>query len=459
MNALFALVERRPYATLNTLFGVCVVVFLVAIPLPRVDNALLGNDGVQYYHYTRSLVIDGDLDFSNEYQHFHDVNGLAAAPPVTAAGRPPNHHSIGVGLLWIPFFLVAHALAKLCGLPSAGYTYLYQAAVCLGSMTYVLLGMVLVYRLCREHADAASAVVAVVVMWFASNVVYYMVAEPSMSHSLSFAAVSALLAWWRLYPDRTALRYWIGLGVLGAIAALVRPQDGMFLLLPVIEWLLDGARIVRGRHWRDASRHALRGGLMGAACAAVFCIQLWAWWAVFGAIANSGYFYEGKTVLPHLRHPKIGPVLFSLHHGLFAWHPVYLIGAVGLYGVVRADRRYGLLLALGFAIQVLIVASWTVWSQDDAFGGRVLVCTAPVLTIGLAQVVERVRQRTPRAVVIGGLALIVWNAAFMAQYRFGFIPKDRTITVHQFLTEKLTLPIDAWRRWQHVPGSQPGPEL
>ena len=39
-----------------------------------------------------------------------------------------------------------------------------------------------------------------VMIWFAGNVIYYMVAEPSMSHMASLCAVTTLLAWWRLSP-------------------------------------------------------------------------------------------------------------------------------------------------------------------------------------------------------------------------------------------------------------------
>ena len=440
---LFTRLARRPIGTLTTLFAVCVITFLLTIPLPRVDNLLIGSDGVLYYLYARSLVIDGDLDFRNEYVHFY---GAGHVPADTPAGRPPNKMSIGLGLVWIPFFLAAHALSVLLGLPTDGYSYVYQAAVCLGSMAYGFIGLLLTYRLCREYADAVSALVSVVLLWFAGNVVYYMVVEPSMSHMASLGAVSALLAWWRLDPQRTTLRHWFVCGALGGLAALIRAQDGLLLVLPAVQWITEAVTLTRGAEWRAFRVHVAAGAAMALAAALVFAIQLWAWFVVFGSIAHSGYFYRGRDGFDWW-HPHIVQTLFSPFHGLFAWHPMYLVGAVGLWWVGRVDRRYAWLLALGCALQVYVVAAWTVWWQGDAFGGRMLISCVPLFAVGLAQVVDRLRRMTWWAVIGPGALLVLWNAAFMVQYHLRFIPIGHAITFQQLVWDKLTLPLALWHRF------------
>ena len=51
----------------------CLLAFLLTIPLPRADGQLVGSDGVYYYVYLPSLLLDGDLDFSDEYAYFFRV--------------------------------------------------------------------------------------------------------------------------------------------------------------------------------------------------------------------------------------------------------------------------------------------------------------------------------------------------------------------------------------------------
>jgi len=464
---LLALVERHPVAVLSLLFVLCVAVFLATISLPRVDNLLIGSDGILYYHYVRSFVIDGDLDFTNEYLYF---NGPAGVPAPTPAGLPPNRMSIGMGVVWLPFFLLAHAIAGLLDLPTDGYSYLYQAAVCLGSMVYGFIGLLMIYRLCRQYADAVSSVVSVVLIWFGSNVIYYMVAEPSMSHMVSLGVVSSFLAWWRLSKSRGSVLYWAVLGALGGLAALIRLQNVLFLMLPAVQWLFEGARPDSDPRlpdsdprlpdsdplWQDRRRedflvHVGRGALMGLAAVLVFSMQLWAWQTVYGSVFASGYAYGSQRNFYWLS-PQVLQVLFSLRHGFFTWHPIYLVGAVGLWWVAREDadkprpRAYALLLVLAFALQVYLVAAWRMWWQADAFGGRMLISTAPVFALGLAQIVKRLRQANWLWVVIPGGAILLWNLAFFVQYRFGFIPMGEAITFRQLVWDKFTLPVELLRR-------------
>ncbi len=53
------------------------VAFLLCMPLltPRIYAV----DSVEYYVYIRSLFFDGDLDFTNEYTRFHELNPRAGS--------------------------------------------------------------------------------------------------------------------------------------------------------------------------------------------------------------------------------------------------------------------------------------------------------------------------------------------------------------------------------------------
>ena len=224
------------------------------------------------------------------------------------------------------------------------------------------------------------------------------------------------------------------------------------MILPAVQWVFEGARLWRDRRREDLLVHFGGGALMGLAAVLVFSIQLWAWRTIYGSGFESGYAYGGQRNFYWLS-PKVLQVLFSLWHGFFTWHPIYLVGAVGLWWVAQEDRVYALLLVLAFALQVYLVAAWRVWWQADAFGGRMLISTAPIFALGLAQVVERLCQRrSPWRwlwVVVPGAAILMWNLAFFIQYRFGFIPMGDAITFRQLVWDKFTLPVELLRRVLH----------
>jgi len=58
-----------PRVVLGGLFALSLLAFLALIPAPRVDGQLIGSDGVSYYVFLRSAMIDGDLEFRNEFAY------------------------------------------------------------------------------------------------------------------------------------------------------------------------------------------------------------------------------------------------------------------------------------------------------------------------------------------------------------------------------------------------------
>src|SRR5262245_23351697 len=106
--------EHHPARIFTTIGIVFAVAYVVALTLfPRSHGRIADGDTIQYYAYLRSLVIDRDLDFTNDYELLYTREAGPAADNVwltsrTPRGRPPNLMSIGPALLWSPFFLVAY---------------------------------------------------------------------------------------------------------------------------------------------------------------------------------------------------------------------------------------------------------------------------------------------------------------------------------------------------------------
>ncbi|NJP05140.1 MAG: hypothetical protein HC837_05685 [Chloroflexaceae bacterium] len=76
------------------LFALSLPLYLLLIPVPRADGQLIGSDGTAYYAYVRSLVMDHDLDLSNEYAYY-DFTEYG----ITPTGLPTNKYPIGPALL------------------------------------------------------------------------------------------------------------------------------------------------------------------------------------------------------------------------------------------------------------------------------------------------------------------------------------------------------------------------
>ena len=219
--------------------GPRLVLFLLLLPTLfqfHFAGGRLGGDGVMYYVYTRSLVKDADLDFSNEYAHYGFADRGDLQMP-TATGLRRSIFAIGPGLLAIPWFAGGELVARthaLLGLPHdlSGYGPAHRNAVELGGLLYGFAALLLVHDLLRRHFREGTALFATLVLWGTSFLHWYMVQQPVMSHAPStFCAALVLWLWdrWRGRGDTTRFAL---LGLALGLAMCVRWQNGVLLLLP-----------------------------------------------------------------------------------------------------------------------------------------------------------------------------------------------------------------------------------
>jgi hypothetical protein len=254
---------------------VLVAVFLLS--LPAVTPRIYASDEIQYFSYLRSLWFDGDVSFENEYQHFYDRNvgrgeGFHATflEQYTEAGRRPSFATVGSALLWAPFYATADLLTRLTGGPADGYSRPYVAAVAYGSAFYGFLAVLLSIAAARR--TAGPGLLAGVVVWLGTPLLFYMYVSPPYSHACSAFAVALFVTIWLRVRHSWSIGGAIALGLSGALMATVREQDVFLTLGPAadrsaapflvvaIRWRATGSleRHIRSRrHWRAALRSAL----------------------------------------------------------------------------------------------------------------------------------------------------------------------------------------------------------
>jgi hypothetical protein len=338
-----------------------------------VTKSIMGGDAVYYYISLRSLVVDYDLDFQNEYAYFSaavspftgnkKIAVLPSQHPVT--GRLPNKYPLGSVLLLVPFFAVVHAYMH-----GDGYGAAYQIAAGLGSLIYGFLGVLLVYRLGKRYAPQ-SAFAMTVGIWLATPLIYYMIMEPLMSHSCSMFLATAFVSLWLGARKQPTLYHWAFLGGLAGVMTMTRYQDGLFALILA---LYTGLRL---RHPGQAL-----GGLLLFALAGVigFAPQLYANTLLYGTPLTTGYTNEGFF---YWTAPKLIFTLFSSACGLVLWAPIMALSFLGLGYLVRREIGLALPLWMTFLVQWYLVSSWSVPGQGDTFGNRMLLNSTVIFAIGL----------------------------------------------------------------------------
>ncbi len=405
------------------------LLLLIAVLLaPLTTLRLYAADEIEYFAYLRSAVFDHDLDFTNEYRWFVDKDPVeydsfarTFLGPTTKAGLPPNNAPIGSAILWAPFYVPTVAAESALGVAAdpPGYSRWDVAAVCLASMLYGVAGLLLVYDACSWIVSSSSALAATLLVWLASNLLFYMYVTPPMSHAASFFA-SALLLWGWLRAGESALDG-IVVGLLGGLLATVRWQDGLFLLSPIAAPVLSG----RVRDGRSLSRWIGFGIAVGVGALVAFVPQLAVWKLLNGAFTPFGVIsLQGRLSWTA---PYLLGVLFSPFHGLFVWTPILAPAFVGLVLFARDDGR-GRAIALGVVAQIWLLSGYVV-AFGHGFGQRLFVSALPAAAVGLAVFVERVGRRAPRTAVAGAILAVWWNLSLVVQHSIGLIPRNQGVSL------------------------------
>src|SRR4029079_12688194 len=120
--------------------------------------------GVMYYVYTRSLVKDADVDFTNEYTHYELIGRGDLAVP-TKTGLRRSIFSVGPGLVSIPFFVLGEAVARVRGwrgqpVDLSGYGPEDVNAVALRGRSFGFGAVLLIHAVLRRHFAAGAALLA-----------------------------------------------------------------------------------------------------------------------------------------------------------------------------------------------------------------------------------------------------------------------------------------------------------
>jgi hypothetical protein len=374
------------------------------------------------YAWARSLLFDRDVDFGDELLRLGYIEGndRVRFHATTELGRPGNPFGMGAGLLWIPFVLLAELLLRLAGaaVSPGGYGDLHILAASAGTAVYGLAALWIGLRICVRFVRSQVALPSILACALGTPFLAYAFHLPTYAHvPAAFAVALALLAGLRA-RDRPSAWRWALAGAAVGLAATVRSQHVLLILLPAILWF----RSERER----AGRTAREGLALGAGFALVFGVQLVAWLRIYGRLGLP----QGGAFLDLLR-PHLVGVLLSPWHGLLSWSPILAPALAGLFLLFRRDRRLAVGLGLVTLAEVWLVASVVDWWGGYAFGARRLVDLTPVFVLGLAVALDRVGSTAARWTV-AALA-VAWNLALTTALRTGLLSPFREPTYGDLL--------------------------
>jgi hypothetical protein len=377
-------------------------------------------DVLEYYSYLPATFIYGDvkLGFMNDTT----VNWNNKFWPKQA----PNNGRVfkmtmGMSVLYSPFFFVAHGITKLLHQPADGFSIPYRIALILSSLFYLTLALFLLRRMLLKWFDDWIVALTLLVIVMGTNLFFYSTLEPAMTHAYNFSLfvffIFLVFKWYETHDWLTTVL----LGLLGGLIMLIRPTNIIiwlfFLLLHVKKPSEISTRIAF--LWKQYARLIIIAFCM----LLVLLPQMLYWKSVTGSWIYYSYDNEGFF----FNHPQIIRGLFSYRKGWLLYTPVMAFALIGIPFLYHKARELFYPVLIFMLLNIYIIFSWWTWWYGGGFSCRPMIDSYPLLAFALAAMISYFWKKMfyARIIVLFLVVLFLAHNLFQtSQYYYGAIHWD-----------------------------------
>ncbi len=390
---------------------------------------VLSWDVLGYYFYLPALFIYQDLGIKDiglyqqiieQYQNSSTLYQVITLPDGTHLFR----YSLGMAVLYLPFFLIGHWVALSGPWLADGFSEPYQYAVAMGGLLYAVIGIALTGKVLRKFFSDKIVALSLLLLVFGTNYLEMAGRNGLMSHNFLFTLYAAVL--WLTWHWHRKPGFWnsIFLGGVMGVMTMSRPTEVVVIFIPLL-WNVTSRESFRQKlaflrqHRKAFLTTLLAFMLAGSPQLLYWKLHTGSW--LFYSYGNPG---EGLEVW----WPYTLKVLFSFRKGWLIYTPLMAMGILGLVGLLRKGRPYGWSLMVYFLLNLWLVSSWTCWYYAGSFSQRALVQSYPVMAFGLAYALEWVlsRQLKIKIAVMLGITLLLFLNLFQTwQYTRRIIDSSR----------------------------------
>lgn len=288
-------------------------------------------------------------------------------------------HTMGMSVMLMPFFFVGHAAAYMSGAATNGYSMPYQNAMSLGVLLYLLLGLHYLRKLLRNYFTENIVALTLLCVVCGTNLLWYVSAEPFMSHGISFSLVCAALCFFATGLKEHSRKQFIYFSITFALLVLIRPA----LVLLLLFFCISGFTALKQQfNAGSTQRRALLKTLLTGAILMllIFFPQLLYYKYTTGHWLFNTYLGEPFC----FQQPEWLLFLFGFRKGWLLYTPMMAIALAGLAVLYKQRRSLFFAITITLIVCIYVFSSWWCWSYAACFGMRVMIDLYGILCIPLA---------------------------------------------------------------------------
>ncbi|WP_156026817.1 hypothetical protein [Sporocytophaga myxococcoides] len=383
-------------------------------------KAIIESDAKGYYAYLPAVFIYKDLNFDFfqfiEKEKYYNENLFYDYRTNTSNGKVINKYYCGTALVQLPFFIIAHFSSYLGHYEMDGYSKLYPVLISIAAIFYLLMGLFYLDSILDLYkVSEPQKILVLLSAVFGTNLFYYTVGEPGMSHIYSFAFIAMFIFYVKLFFLSFKNKYIIIISILLGIILLIRPINGLIVF--IIPFLASNISAIK-EGFNKAMSEKWQLVLSFCILTTILSIQLIYYKLATGDFLVYSYAEEGFNFLK----PHISEILFSYKKGLFIYTPMFLLSLTGTYYLWKSSKfEFYSIITFLFLI-VYIFSSWWMWYYGGSFSSRVFVEYIALFMILLAIALNRMQSRLLRIGYISSIVFFIFLCQLNTyQYRYNII--------------------------------------
>lgn len=424
----------------------------------RDERRVIEWDAISYYAYLPAAFIyhDLSLSFADGYDGPHK---LLVWPEKGPVDKYVIKTTMGLSILWLPFFLAGHVAALISGADAGGYSEPYKFFLLVSALLLLLTGLVYLRKILLTQATDKITALVLAAFTLGTNLYWYTLFQGTMAHVYNFALISAFvwysMKWhgikapgdraghrhpapgsirrrselteeWSVEPSATkGKRLWpaVRLGLLAGLISLIRPTN----IIIVIFFLLYG--IVTHKELKARVAGLLKDYrvlmIMAVTALIIWLPQLLYWKQMTG---HWLWFSYGDDERFFFGDPAIVKGLFSWRKGLFIYTPLMIISFAGIIALWIRRSSHALAVTVFVTLNIYIILSWWCWWYGGGFGQRAFIDSYALMALPAAALLSTTMtagRRFARAAVLTAFLLLATLGIFNnIQYYHGAIHWD-----------------------------------
>lgn len=389
----FQKLKRHTSRIVIALIAIYWVVFSFRMELWEKNH--IKDDVINYYTYLPAAFIQNDLSlrFILSDSYFSDK----VWPSIAPNGAYYAKMTMGLSIMYSPFFFLGHLQATLTDDDPRGYSRSYQNWLVIGGVVYLLLGLLFLRKVLLRYFSDPLTGLLLLLIFFGTNLVWYSTGEVLMPHVFLFCLVSILLYLTIRWHETPIIKFSILLGLVMGLIILIRPVHAILALVPLL-YNVSGWNEFREKlaFLRSKSMHLL---------IIVLCIfligfpQLLYWKHVTG----SWFFYSYGKEHFYWDNPHILDGLLSFRKGWLIYTPLMITALAGFFYIGRYVASFRTVLLVTFPLFIYIAYSWWCWWYGGTFGQRSMIDIYPLLALPMGAFFKHVSVKR----------IIAWSGALL----------------------------------------------